>query len=389
MRKIKAHYIFDGKILHKLATLSVATDGTIIGIEQHNDKEEANTEFYSGIICPGFVNAHCHIELSHLHKAIPMHTGLPKFISGVVSQRNSINDAESAMHYAEELLLKAGVVAVGDISNTADSFKLKKQSSIYFHTFLELFDLGADTQKIYNDYKSLYKTYMHDLSLSLSPHAPYSCSRTLIERISEHAQAYNYPISIHNQEDASENDFFESASGSLFDFFSSRNPDLQRVQSHKNSIHTYSPWLPDKNHILFIHNTHTTADDIRFLKQLRPANSFTFVVCPLSNEYIAHELPPIDMFARQGVAIAIGTDSLASNHTLSIIDELHYIHDKFPDLPLELLLRAATHNGAKALGIERNYGSFASGTQPGVLLIEQADLVNKKIAHNTTVSRLL
>lgn len=389
MRKIKAHYIFDGTRFHKYGTLVIDASNTIIEIIPQSDIEEANTEFFSGIICPGFVNAHCHLELSHLHTMIPQQCGLPEFISHIVSLRNSIDQREEYMKQADILMRNNGIVAVGDISNTMESIVVKQNSSIHYHTFIELFDLFDDTHSKYTQGKQLFKECKAILPCSLSPHAPYSCSRTLIERITEHSKTFEYPITIHNQEHQSENEFLHSKSGELFEFFSSINNALHTIlASGKSSIQTYSPWLPEDQHILFVHNTHTNAEDIDFISTHRSKESFTFVVCPKSNSYIAQEIPPLTLFAKKGISVAIGTDSLASNTTLSMLAEIQYLQEKFPEISLEYLLHCATAQGARALGIQKKYGSFLPGTKPGILLIEGIDLHNLKCTRQSRVKIL-
>ncbi len=391
MRKIKAHYIFDGYQFHAYATLVLNDDNSVKEILPHSDVEEAQTEFYSGIICPGFINAHCHLELSHLHNQIPQHCGLPNFIKHVVSLRNSIESTQEYMERADNSMREQGIVAVGDISNTTQSIEIKQHSSIYYHSFIELFDMFSQTQQIFAEGKALFKTFRSaSIPCSLSPHAPYSCSRTLFERISEHAQEYETIITIHNQEHNSENEFFASNTGELFSFLTSRNVSLQtKKPSGKTSLQTYAAWLPPLQHIVFVHNTHTVAKDIDFLLSLRSKDTFTFVICPLSNKYIAQELPPIELFMQYGISVAIGTDSLASNTSLSILDEICYLQEKFPKMSLEYLLQCATINGAKALGIHKTYGSFNPGTTPGVILLEGINLRTLQCTEQSRIKVLI
>lgn len=392
MRKISAQYIFDGKKLHKHALLILNSQNEVIEcIEQYNVSiEQEGVEFYNGIICPGFINAHCHLELSHLHEQIPMHTQLPEFISQIISKRNAINQVDEKMIIADKYMRQNGIVAVGDISNVADSFKIKNSSPILYHTFLELFDLFDEKNNVFEKGKELFKQYFHQFHTSLSPHAPYSCSRSLIERISEHAKNYEYPITIHNQEHVSENGMYQSKSGELLDFFSSKGADFTRFNAHnKSSLQTIAPWFPPTNHVLFVHNIYTNADDINFLKNNRTLDSFTFVVCPLSNKYIADVMPPYNLFIQHGVSVAIGTDSLASNSELSILSELLCLQNEFQHIPLQTLLQCATYNGAKALQIQKKYGRFKPGASPGVLLLENVDLQNLKLQKETKVRVLV
>lgn len=391
MRKIKAHYIFDGDCFHKFGTLVLDENNSVVSIIPYteNEEESEGVEFYSGIICPGFINTHCHLELSHLHNQIPQKTGLLEFISQVVSKRSLFENRESDMTNADKTMYNNGIVAVGDISNNNESFVVKQKSKILYHTFIELFDVFSESKNIFNQGKELFRK-LKEFKISLSPHAPYSTSRVLFERITEHATDHEYPITIHNQEHVSENEMFEKKSGELFEFFQSKGADFSRFYvNQKTSLQTYSSWLPLKNHILFVHNVHTSIKDLNFLKSIRSTDSFTFVICPLSNQYISNELPPLRMLLNHKIKVAIGTDSLASNSVLSIIAELYCLQQNFPEVPLQILLQCATKNGARALGIQNYFGSFKSGKKPGVILLENVDLQNLKLQNNSNVRVLV
>ncbi len=404
MRKLKAQYIFDGVQLLKLATLVINKNGKIETILHNNTTETAGEEFFNGILCPGFVNAHCHLELSHYRNQIPQHTGLSEFVKNIVSLRNSLSGAMEAIQVADLEMQRNGIVAVGDISNNDTSFVTKQQSSIHYHTFIELLDLFNKNSQEFERGKQLFSSYFHSMPLSLTAHSPYTCSRKLIERITEHATEYEYPLSIHNQECEGENEMYRTNSGTLYEQIFADNTPAGATSSQttgsanakrpffkygKTSLQTYSTWLPQNSHILFIHNTHTSQADIDFLKRNLPNLQYTFVVCPKSNAYIAGEVPPLDLFLKNKLNVAIGTDSLASNTELNIVNELFALQQAFSEVSLEQLLTCATHNGARALGIQRNFGAFEKGKTPGVNLLEHIDFANMKLQRTTTIQKLL
>jgi len=385
MRKIRAHYIFDGYKLHKNATLVLDSDSKVIEITTSLE-EEAGVEFYNGIVCPGFINAHCHLELSHLKTSIEQHTGLPGFISQVVKRRSEIPFSEQACLEADESMKKNGIVAVGDISNASESYAVKLNSSIYYHTFIEVFDLHSNTAEVYNTAKKQYKETPFKKSKSIVPHAPYSCSKKLIARIAAHSKDHEYPISIHNQEHNSENLLYKNKTGELYENFIKVGVDFSNFAStNKSSLQSYLPLLPKEQHVLLVHNVYTNQSDIDFLKSLRDNNEFTLVLCPLSNLYIGNSLPPLELFITNSLPIAIGTDSLASNTNLSVLDELKCLQNNFAEITLEQLLQAATSNGAHALQVNHTFGSFKAGKKAGVNLLEHVDLQNIKLKDETTV----
>src|SRR5690606_21004967 len=122
-------------------------DGTIQGIHPPNSKAVSGKPIrrYSGIITPGFVNAHCHLELSHLLGLIPKRTGLVPFLQQVMSSRASDEDTiQRAMEAADQQLYANGVVAVGDHANSAISAAVKKSSKVHYHTFIEVLGFDPD-----------------------------------------------------------------------------------------------------------------------------------------------------------------------------------------------------------------------------------------------------
>ncbi|MDR2962697.1 MAG: amidohydrolase family protein [Bacteroidales bacterium] len=390
MRKLKAQYIFDGENLHKLATLVVTEHGRVETILHNETTETAGEEFYNGILCPGFVNAHCHLELSHYRHQIPPHEGLPKFIDNVVALRSTLSGESEAMLAADHEMQRNGIVAVGDISNTDASFTVKKQSPIHYHTFIELLDLFNVQSQEFERGKKLFSQYVHTMPLSLTPHSPYTCSRQLIERIAVHAAEYGYPLSIHNQECEAENELYREKSGSLYKHIFAHQSEKRPFPTYgKSSLQTYAGWLPTSLPILLVHNTHTTQADIDFLKHNCPDLHYSFVLCPQSNAYIAQEIPPLDLFLKNNVNIALGTDSAASNTQLNMVREMRALQQSFPHASLAQLLRCATLGGAQALHIHKQFGSFETGKTPGVNVLEHIDFINLKLLESTTVRRIV
>ncbi|NCB97744.1 MAG: S-adenosylhomocysteine deaminase, partial [Bacteroidia bacterium] len=140
MRKIAAQYLFpiDRNPIRR-GYLCLNTNGEILEIGQLKDGEESeSTEFYNGIICPGFVNSHCHIELSHLKGAFAEDTGMAGFIRQINALRESVGASEriSALEREMDQLYESGVSAMADISNCDESFNKKSKSPMYTRTFL-------------------------------------------------------------------------------------------------------------------------------------------------------------------------------------------------------------------------------------------------------------
>ncbi len=397
MRKIAASYIFP--VIQppvKNGILICEDDGTIIEIQQTigNLKETQGLEFYSGILVPGFVNTHCHLELSHLKGKIPAKTGIPNFIKSVTDLRET-DEKETKEHIfkQDKLMYAAGIAAVGDISNSDLSLETKKNSKIFYHTFVEALGFSpSHATKAFERACLIQNKFLEQrLKASVTPHASYSVSLPLLEKIKEKAIAEQSIISIHNQESLAEEQFFKDGSGSLSLYFK-HNLGLDvshRIPTGKSSFISTLPFLPDNNPLLLIHNTFTKREEIHFLRQQRASANTFLVLCPNSNLYIENQLPPIALFQKEKLNICIGTDSLASNNQLSVLNEIITLQQHFPELLLEELVQWATFNGALALQMEHTLGSFKKGKRPGVNLITGINFKEMKLTGASKVKRLM
>ncbi|MEA1897282.1 MAG: amidohydrolase family protein [Bacteroidota bacterium] len=391
MRKISANYIFpvsgaplkNGIIV--LDSNNVITDIIDTG---GNLKETANLEYYNGIIVPGFVNSHCHIELSHLKGKLQQKTGLPHFISQVNNQpKAGLNIIHEEIQNSHDEMIKNGIVAVGDICNTSNSFTIKASEEISYHSFIEIFGLEAkNAKKIIQNGEMLLqqisKIFPHPHSLI--PHAPYSVSPELFTQLSHFFQSSI--VSIHNQESKAEKEMFNSGKGALYNSLSKFVNLSKWDPEHNNSLQYSLNYLQNSKQILLVHNTFTDQEDLKIADPF--LSKIYWVLCPNANLYIENQLPDIKLLRKHKLNIALGTDSLASNSSLSILEEIKTISSHFPDIKLEELIKWGTLNGAKALNFSNQYGSLEVGKKPGINLISTLDLENMKINSESVVKKL-
>ncbi len=333
-----------------------------------------NIQTFEGILSPGFVNCHCHLELSHMKGLIPEHTGLVPFILSILQQRHATEEQIIiAMKLADEAMLQAGIVAVGDISNNALSFGPKQKSSLHYHNFIEVSGFSpAIAQPRFEIALEVYHTFKAHFPhhTSLVPHAPYSVSTDLFGLID--ALDNNPLSSIHNQETPDENEFFFTGDGAFNLLYETIGVTIKSFYkpSGKTSLQTVLPLITKPKKLLLVHDTFTSQSDIDVLKATPASIQQTiFCLCVNANLYIENKLPPIDLFLQNDCEIVLGTDSLASNHLLSILSEIKTITQNFPHIPLQTILQWATDNGAKALGMEDTLGSFKFGKKPGIVNI--------------------
>ncbi|MFH0867049.1 MAG: amidohydrolase family protein [Bacteroidota bacterium] len=363
------------------------------------DYSVSDVETYEGFICPGFVNAHCHLELSWLKNKMPEHTGLDQFIINLENIRREGDDEKlDAIIAAEKEMINGGILAAGDICNTNITFPVKQKSSIHYHNFIESFASAPEKAEkafgkalqLYNKITSLEKNN----STSITPHAPYSLSKKLFQLIKGHNERTGNIISIHHQESEEENKFFltknaclTARQGNIKDMhfrFGVERSDFS--DCGKRPLEAISSYIAKNNSLQLVHNTVATEADIDFALRYFPQVFWCF--CPNANLYIEQKLPDFALFFNKGCKITLGTDSLASNKQLSILEELKTIRNNMPFLPLHEMLRWATYNGAEFLKITSNYGSFEKGKSPGIVILEN---VNQATQHLTrdSIARIL
>lgn len=365
-------------------------DHVIQGIYQENEvelPENSNVQRFSGILVPGFVNSHCHLELSWLKGKIAKKTGLIPFLKEVIEKgRSRTEDYKEAMQIADQRMKDNGIVAVADISNTIDSRDVKLKSTIHYHTFVEALGFDPDKAKdIFRSAVELNESFA-PLKSSIVPHASYSISKELLRFIGHFCGQSASLMSIHNQESDEENLLFRYKRGLFLDFYKDMNLNIDFFKAQaRSSIQSILPHLSKKQKILLVHNTYTSLKDIYSTK--RTDRDIFWCFCPNANLYIENALPKVDLFIKNDQVITLGTDSLASNDDLCILSELKTLHHYFPSLTLDETIKWATINGAKFLNIDADFGSFTVGKSPGINLITHAE--GLQLSADSTVQKII
>ena len=378
-RKFKADQLFDGYHLHNNDKVLIIDETgkveDIVSVRESGD----DIQTFSGIITPGLINCHCHLELSHLKDVIPPHTGLIEFLCSVVTKRGFDPEVvQQKIKDAEKEMYDNGIVAVGDIGNTADTADVKSNSRIRWYNFVEV--LGFTDEKAYENimhYQQVAKTLQSALQssdaghqTSLVPHAPYSISPKTFKLINELTK--DKVISMHNQEHPAEDDLYKTGGGEylkLFKIFGLNESPFP--VTGLSSIRSVLPYFNNGQTIFLIHNTFMPEEDVLFARQYANENGLTLIwcLCVNANLYIENKVPPIEMLMRNNCPLVLGTDSYSSNWQLSIAKEMKAIKEYFPALPTETILRMATINGAKAFQWDKELGSFEKGKRPGITLL--------------------
>tara|TARA_B110000003_G_scaffold244755_1_gene254083 strand:- start:1187 stop:2317 length:1131 start_codon:yes stop_codon:yes gene_type:complete len=363
MRFLTADYLYPLNISPiKEGVLQLSDAGEVVKIfENINDVSNEKLEIFEGILCPGFVNAHCHLELSHLLGVAEIGEGFLDFITAI-QQRNEYSNEEilEAIENAEKEMIHNGIVAVGDICNTTDTLFQKQKANLMYYNFIETFGVHENKVdavfikaiELRNEFRAA------DQKASIVPHAPYSVPPVLLNKINNAFDEKDELLTIHMQETKAENQLFENKKGDLFNWLNGMNA-TSSIWENRNKSTDILKELEDKR-MLLVHNT--------FAKTKSISDNY-YCTCPKANLYIEKTLPDYSIFDAD--KLCVGTDSLASNNSLSILEELNIIQEN-SNFDLNTLLKIACKNGANALGFEQ-LGTFEKGKIPGINLIGNLD----------------
>ena len=380
MRRISAHYLWTpgGFLPGRVVAVDAAGTITDISAPGHLDRE-AGVEFYPGILIPGLVNAHSHLELSYMCGAIPPGGGFAGFAEGMRTRRGGFPDGDrlSAASFRDAKMWTDGVSAVADICNGATTFAVKGRSRIAYHSFIELFGLDADPARVFGIRDTARSG---GLTATVTPHATYSLQREDFAAVLDGPN--NLPLSIHFMESESETGLFEKR-GPMWEWYAEQGlePDFLDYGSPAERL---AAQVPADRPVMLVHNCCVTQRDIDIVMGHFTA-PVTWVLCPGSNRYISGLRPPVELLRKNRLRIAVGTDSLASNETLSMVRELGMLGN----VPLEELLGWATLNGARALGMDDRLGSVEVGKTPGLVLLSGVDLQTMTLGPDPKTERIV
>ena len=329
-------------------------------------------ETLAGVLMPGLVNAHTHLELSALRGRVAGGRGFVPWVDGLVqlrAQHQPEQDAE-AIELGVSELLAAGVVAVGEVCNRLASVAALAAVPIAACVFHEVFGLRRESAEVTlgmaEQERADYGPWPAHIRYALAPHTPYTLHPKVLETILQRVRAHCGRTSLHLAEHAAERAFLETGAGAFADWLQARGTSALDWSAPACDAVSFADRLgalaPD---VIAVH-----LSDARPLEIARVAErKCPVVLCPRSNLHIELKLPPLLDILRAGIRPGLGTDSLASNASLDPLAEARCLRQRFPTVaPLELIAMA-TGWGADALGFAALLGRLQPGLHPGVLAV--------------------
>ncbi|MZH03325.1 MAG: amidohydrolase family protein [Nitrospinae bacterium] len=348
----------------------IIDDGNIVDIVTQPGNDDDALDLSDYLLMPGFVNAHSHISLSALDKKLSPSESFADWIRALIPL-NSDLDKESRVHGIQsgaEEMKRSGVTALGDY--VADPELLPLIGDLGFRSVLFLETIGFHSEKAQELYKSVEAVLMRgnpssNCQLGVAPHAPYSVSPDLFRSLGQLAQKYHCPVSCHVAEIKEEGRFLVLGDDSLEELLKERSAWDPNWQPPYKSPIQYLSSLGILENLIAVH-CNFVSDDLGLMEE----NKVSAVFCPQSSDWFGRtKLMPVRQLIDRGINVALGTDSLASNHSLNFLDELRMADKLLPDVTRKEILEMATSGGSKALGLQS--GSLVAG--------KKADLIGFRI----------
>jgi cytosine/adenosine deaminase-related metal-dependent hydrolase len=332
----------------------------------------APVERVLGVVFPGLVNAHTHVELSSLRGKIPGGRGFIPWADRLVTIRSEGTHEEDleCVESAVDELVRAATVAVGDVSNSLLPVATLARRGIGGSIFHEV--LGLDRAQVLARVEGLKQELesrvpvwpTRDLTYAPSPHTLFTVHVDALRALFEGAARRGLRASVHLAEHSAERRAVEEGQGPVVDWFAERLK--QRPTFPRRPLFDVAADVGAlREGVVLVHLTDARPDELA-----RVASSGASVVlCPRSNLYIENRLPPVQAMREAGIEPALGTDSLASNSSLDVMAEGKTLAERFPDLRHRDLFRMMTWNGARALG-RSDLGRIAKGASPGIFAVD-------------------
>ena len=329
-----------------------------------------------GVLMPCLVNAHTHLELSALKNKTDTSSGFIHWVQSVIEKREETGEQNLLDSLASGIkaLADTGSLIVGDISSSGLSrrpFLKSKLSGVWFKEYLgDGRHEEPECKKIKNDKK-----------ISVAGHAPHTTASDLLVRLKSICRDHDQPFSIHLAESIEEVEFLRTGTGTWADFLNQRKIDTSAIRLSGAGPVKYADQLgllDEKT--LAVHLVFADQEDIELLSE----KNVNVCVCFRSNHLLHQHLPDVPMMLRHGLKLCLGTDSLASNNTLSLFDEMKFLTRSFPEISPAALIAMATLNGAAALGFENHFGSLTPGKIAKMIYLpvegNNADTIYESIA---------
>lgn len=339
----------------------VVRDGLILHVGP--DSQGAPVEDLGDVaLLPGFVNAHTHLEFSDLEQPLGAPgMPLPDWIGEVLSHRRAGGRGPAAIAAGLNECIGSGTTMVGEIATSdwrTSEIPPWRPGVVMFHEAigptLARAHSAAEAAEVF-----LQAAPRDGILAALSPHAPYTVHTRLLESLIALSQKYRVPLAMHLAETREELELLNLGAGPFRDMLESVGAWDEGEDARLSCVLDYLTALSRAERALVVHGNYLDDDEVAFLADHN--DRMAVVYCPRTHAYFEHEPYPLSEMLAAGVAMAIGTDSRASNPDLSMLSEIRSIAESHPDVPLPKIVELATLGGAGALGLADQIGTLEAG----------------------------
>ena len=328
---------------------------------------------YSGSILPGFINTHCHLELSYLENQIQKKSGFGNFLETMIQERKKEKDEKKIKEKIREAISRSksnGIVAIGDICNGLDSFGEKKsEKEITFVNFIEIVGISQkNNEELLENAKKMKRQFSQVGRSYIVPHSLYSVNTCLLKNIGDLQEGIS---TIHHYETEEEALFLREKRGEIKTVYEKNTIRFSDIV-HQNTL----PYLEHAKtgNKLLVHNGYMP---LEIEKEIAQTKNIFLCICPRSNKYVTGKFPNVSKLSKSECILTLGTDSLATNTNFDIVSEIKTIKNEWKESTFDELVKWATLNSAKALGIDSQFGSFEKEKTPGGLQVENFEETEK------------
>lgn len=322
------------------------------------------------ILLPGLVNVHTHLELSTLRGQVPPGHSFVDWVMRLLDGRSNLSreDYSEAVEVGITELVRSGTTCVGEVTSTGLSFLGLKRSGLRGVVYHEVIGPGDSRAEGIAEMCFANVTTMREeargghLEIGVSPHAVYSVSPRLFRLCREFQQRNGLKTAIHAAESDAEVEYLRSGTGEIRNRLlpSTGWGDVPPPVSGTSPLEYLASLGVLDSACLLIHAVHLADEDLDIVAR----SGVAVAHCPRSNAYLGVGLSPLKALRDRGIPVGLGTDSLASNETLSLWDEIRFAHETHHGLlsPAEWV-GMATAGGAQALGLDAEIGTLDPGKQ--------------------------
>ncbi|HUJ70842.1 MAG TPA: amidohydrolase family protein [Verrucomicrobiae bacterium] len=353
---------------------AVAIEGdTIVAVGKSAEIRAAHSgevrDLGERVLAPGLINAHCHLDYTRLRGEVEYRGSFTEWILQLVAAKQLHPDKEyvGGIQRGIEWLTRSGTTTIVNIESFPALIDQVVPTKLRVWWCLELMDFNRSEEAKAAATGALEFIATHSVArggFGFSPHAPYTASGELYRLCAQYAYGRNIPLTTHLAESEEEDEMIRRGTGHMYDYFTLAGRDMSDCK-RAGPTQLMSEYGVLGPHCIAAHVNYLTPVEVALLKQ-----SGTHVVhCPKTHRFFNRGMPPLTIWKAQGINVCLGTDSMASNDNLSMLDEMQTLGQMFPHMSAEELLEFATVNAAKALNQGEKLGKIAGGAWADLIAV--------------------